>query len=191
MPLYTAVLDACVLVPVSLADTLLRIAEKGLYRPLWSGRILAEAQGAIEEIRPGTDAAKRFAVMSHAFADAMVPGWEGLQDAISLPDPDDRHVVAAAIHGGAHGIITANLADFPASALGPLGLEAVHPDDFLLDQFDLSPSTVLQVIREQAAGTRRPPLTRHDLAAALGRAGVPRFADEILRLMSAPRGNGT
>jgi hypothetical protein len=61
MPLYTAVLDACVLVPVSLADTLLRVAEKGLYRPLWSGRILGEAQGAIEEIRPGIEVAKRFA----------------------------------------------------------------------------------------------------------------------------------
>jgi hypothetical protein len=189
MPLYTAVLDACVLVPVSLADTLLRVAEKGLYRPLWSGRILAEAQGAIEEIRPGTDVTKRFAGMRQAFSDAMVTGWEALQDGIFLPDPDDRHVVATAIRGGAHGIITANLADFPASALDPLGLESGHPDDFLLDQLDLSPSTILQVIREQAADTRRPPLTRHDLAATLGRAGVPRFADEILRLMSAPRGN--
>jgi hypothetical protein len=190
MPPYTAVLDACVLVPVSLADTLLRIAEKGLYRPLWSARILDEAQGAIEEIRPGTDPTKRFSSMRQAFGDAMVTDWEGLQDGISLPDPDDRHVVAAAIRGGAHGVITANLADFPASALDPLGLDAVHPDDFLLDQLDLSPSTIVQVILEQAADTRRPPLTRHDLAAVLGRAGVPRFADEILRRMSAPRGNG-
>jgi hypothetical protein len=56
MPRYTAVLDACVLVPIALADTLLRVAEKGLYRPLWSGRILAEAQAATEEILPGGDA---------------------------------------------------------------------------------------------------------------------------------------
>ena len=53
MPRYTAVLDACVLVPIALADTLLRVAEKGLYRPLWSDRILAEAQAATEEIHPG------------------------------------------------------------------------------------------------------------------------------------------
>jgi len=58
MPRYTAVLDACVLVPIALADTLLRVAEKGLYRPLWSGRILAEAQAATGEIHPGIDAAR-------------------------------------------------------------------------------------------------------------------------------------
>lgn len=76
--------------------------------------------------------------------------------------------------------------DFPATALEPFGLEAVHPDDFLLDQLDLSPPTILQVIREQAAHTRRPPLTPRDLATLLGRAGVPGFADEILRRMANP-----
>jgi hypothetical protein len=72
MPRYTAVLDACVLVPIALADTLLRVAEKGLYRPLWSDRILAEAQAATEEIHPGMDAGKRFAQMREAFDDALV-----------------------------------------------------------------------------------------------------------------------
>ncbi len=70
MPRYTAVLDACVLVPVALADTLLRLAEKGLYRPLWSDRILAEAQEATEEIHPGIDISKRFTSMREAFGDA-------------------------------------------------------------------------------------------------------------------------
>jgi hypothetical protein len=186
MPRYAAVLDACVLVPIALADTLLRIAEKGLYRPLWSYRILAEAQAAIEEIHPGIDAAKRFASMREAFDDSMVTGWEELEPGIWLPDEDDRHVAAAAIRGGAQGIITANVKDFPAAALEPLGLEAVHPDDFLLDQLDLSPPTILQVIRDQAARTRRPSLTPRDLATLLGRAGVPGFADETLRLMATP-----
>jgi hypothetical protein len=72
MTRYTAVLDASVLVPVALADTLLRIAEKGLYRPLWSDRILMEAQEAIEEIYPGIDVTKRFADMRDAFDDALV-----------------------------------------------------------------------------------------------------------------------
>lgn len=186
MTRYTAVLDACVLVPIALADTLLRVAEKGLYRPLWSDRILFEAQDAIEEIHPGIDAGKRFTSMREAFDDALVTGWEELQPGIHLPDDDDRHVVAAAIRGGADAIVTANLTDFPATALGPLGLEAVHPDDFLLDQVGLSPPTLVQVIREQAAHTRKPRLTPQDLATRLGRAGVPGFADEILRLMSTP-----
>jgi hypothetical protein len=151
MPRYTAVRDACVLMPITLADTLLRVAEKGLYRPLWSGRILAEAQAATEEIHPGIDAGKRFAQMREAFDDALVTGWEELGPAIRLPDPDDRHVVAAAAQGGAQAIITANVKDFPAAALRPLSLEVVHPDDFLLDQLDLTPPTLVQVIREQAA----------------------------------------
>jgi predicted nucleic acid-binding protein len=187
----TARLDACVLVPIALADTLLRVAEKGLYRPLWSDRILAEAQAATEEIHPGMDAGKRFTQMREAFDDALVTGWEELEPGIRLPDPDDRHVLAAAIRGGADAIITANVKDFPAAALEPLGLEAVRPDDFLLDQLDLSPPTILQVIRDQAARTRRPPLTPRDLATLLGRAGVPGFADEILRLMASPLDGGT
>lgn len=109
-----------------------------------------------------------------------------LEAGLTLPDEDDRHVLAAAIKGGAQAIITANLPDFPATTLSPLGLEARHPDDFLLDQLDLSPPTVLQIIREQAAHTRRPPLTPQDLTTLLGRTGVPGFADEILRLMSTP-----
>ena len=97
MPRYTAVLDACVLVPIALADTLLRVAEKGLYRPLWSDRILAEAQAATEEIHPGIDAGKRFAQMREAFDDAVVTGWKELEPGLLLPDEDDRHVLAAAI----------------------------------------------------------------------------------------------
>jgi transposase InsO family protein len=65
--------------------------------------------------------------MREAFDDSLITGWEDLEGGLSLPDKDDRHVIAAAIKGGAQTIITANLADFPAAALGPLGLEAVHP----------------------------------------------------------------
>lgn len=185
MPMPTAVLDACVLVPISLADTLLRVAEQGLYRPLWSDRILAEAQTAISRINPEADVTRRFVAMRTAFADALVADWEPLESGISLPDKNDRHVVAAAIRGGADTIVTANLSDFPAAVLEPLGLEIIHPDDFLLNQFDLSPAAVLEVIRQQAAMTKRPPLTAYDMVAILNRAGVPRFAAEVLRLISS------
>lgn len=188
MPRYTVVLDACVLVPIALADTLLRVAERGLHRPLWSDRILTEAQEAIEESHPGIDVAKRFTSMREAFEDALVTDWEALEPGIQLPDEDDRHVVAAAIRGGADAIVTANRTDFPATTLSPLGLEALHPDGFLLDQVDLSPPTIVQVIREQAAHTKNPPLSPQDLATLLSRAGVPGFADKILRLMSTPLG---
>jgi hypothetical protein len=186
MPRYGVVLDACVLVPIALADTLLRVAETGLYRPLWSDRILAEAHQAITEIHPGIDVTKRFTDMCEAFDDALVTGWERFEAGIVLPDEDDRHVVAAAMRADAQAIVTANVSDYPASALGPLGLEAVHPDTFLMDQLDLSPPTVLQVIRDQAAHTARPRLAPRELTGLLARAGVPGFADEVLRLMSTP-----
>lgn len=186
MPLYSAFLDACVLVPISLADTLLRVAERELYRPLWSGRILAEAADAVLEIHPDltTDVvAKRFTAMHDTFDDASVEGWEAFEGTLMLPDADDRHVVAAAMRGKADAIVTANFRDFPAETLEPLEIAVVHPDDFLLDQLDLAPRVVLDVLREQAAHTRNPPLTPTDLLTRLARAGVPAFADEAGRMI--------
>lgn len=186
MARYTGLLDACVLVPISLADTLLRIAERGLYRPLWSQRILGEATDAVLTVHPDICPElihKRFAAMDDAFDDARVDGWQPLAATLTLPDPDDRHVVAAAVVGHADAIVTANISDYPAEALRPLGLQATHPDDFLLDQPDLAPRIVLDVLVEQAAHTRHPALTPYDLTVRLARAGVPRFADEITRLL--------
>lgn len=172
-------LDACVLVPVALADTLLRLAEADLYRPLWSERVLAEVVSAIEEIHPELAdgrARRRAATMDHAFDDACVRGWERLVQGIASPDEDDRHVVAAALRGQADLIVTANLSDFPASSLEPLGLEAQGPDDFLLNQLDLDPDVVVRVLHEQAEATQRPAITFDALVGHLARCGVPQFA---------------
>ena len=111
---YAAVLDACVLVPIALADTLLRLAERDLYQPLWSARIVAEATDAIVVIHPELSPERvraRFAAMDDAFEDACVEGWETLEHAVALPDADDRHVVAAALGGQADAIVTANVGD--------------------------------------------------------------------------------
>jgi predicted nucleic acid-binding protein len=119
---YAAVLDACALVPIALADTLLRVAERELYRPMWSSRIVAEASAAIVEVHPdmlAEQVAKRFAAMEDAFEDTAVGGWEHLEASVTLPDPDDRHVVAVALQGRADGIVTANIADYPADVLRP------------------------------------------------------------------------
>jgi predicted nucleic acid-binding protein len=186
LPRYTALLDACVLVPIALADTLLRVAERELYRPLWSERILAEAADAVLEIHPDLApdvVAKRFAAMNDTFKDAPVEGWEIFEGTLTLPDPDDRHVVAAAMRGRADAIVTANIRDFPDETLAPLEIAVVHPDDFLLDQLDLAPRVVLDLLREQAAHTRNPPLTPTDLLTRLARAGVPAFADEAGRMI--------
>jgi predicted nucleic acid-binding protein len=172
------------MVPVVLTDTLLRVAERGLYRPLWSRAILDEAQDAVLAVHPHLDreaVGRRFQDMNHTFEDALVTGWESLVDGIDLPDPDDRHVVAAAMRGGAQAIVTSNVKDFPDSTLARLDLATVHPDTFLLDQLDLAPPVVLDVLREQAAQTRRPKFDVEDVIARLSRAGAAGFADEVAR----------
>jgi hypothetical protein len=106
--LYAALLDSCVLVPNALCDSLLRFAEAGFYRPLWSQRILDEVFGAVCTIHPEIEPSRirrRLDAMSSAFADADVVGWEPIAAGLDLPDPDDRHVLAAAIAGGAQSLV--------------------------------------------------------------------------------------
>jgi len=184
MARFSVFLDACVLVPIALADTLLRLAEADLYRLLWSERVLDEMVDAIEVVHPGLAAGSaraRADAMQRAFDDACVTGWQSLESGIVLPDPDDRHVVAAALRGRADMIVTANLRDFPVGSLGDVGLEVQHPDDFLLDQIDLYPGLTLHALRTQSADYSRPDMTVEAILVQLARAGVPRFADEVRR----------
>ena len=184
MSRFAALLDACVLVPVALTDTLLRLAECELYRPLWSARILEEAQLAVAAIHPEVDPeriSRRFRQMDAAFPDASLDGWHRVQGGLELPDRDDRHVLAAAIAGRADVIVTANVRDFPAEVLREYSLEALSPDQFLLDHLDLAPGMVIRAVREQAKATREPALTAEALVGILDRCGVPQFAAELGR----------
>lgn len=184
MAIYSVVLDACVLVPISLADTLLRTAEKQLFRPVWSERILAETMTAILRVHPNVDPKlieKRMWFMNETFPGAMVRDLDDLVSGLSLPDPNDNHVLAAALRGRCDAIVTANLQDFPAKYLDRFGLEAISPDDFLLNQLDLATRPVLDCLLEQAAATQNPSLEIEELLVNLGRAGAPNFADEALK----------
>lgn len=183
--MYAALLDSCVLVPNALCDSLLRFAEAGFYRPLWSERILDEVFGAVCAIHPEIDPTmvrRRLDAMSAAFADADVIGWEPIAAGLDLPDPDDRHVLAAAIAGSAQSLVTFNLKDFPVEPLTPTGIEARHPDEFLLDQLDLFPSVALEVLINQAADMHNPPSDLAGLLNRLERCGVPDFAEAVRRL---------
>ncbi|RGE18869.1 putative toxin-antitoxin system toxin component, PIN family [Leucobacter sp. wl10] len=182
MARFTAFLDACVLVPIAPCDTLLRLADSGAFRPLWSARVVDEALRALERIHPDVDQSRflsRFRSMDEAFEDAGVEGWESLEQAIDLPDPDDRHVVAAALRGRADAIITENTKDFPPTTLAPLGLEAIRLDDFLLDQYDLNPSVTRRVVAEQAAAMTQPPVELDVLLSKLARSGAREFAKTL------------
>ncbi|MEU4014875.1 PIN domain-containing protein [Microbacterium sp. NPDC028030] len=182
MARFAAFLDACVIVPLAPCDTMLRMADAGAFRPLWSQKVLDEALSALERIHPDADPSRfrsRFRSMNEAFDDALVEGWESLVAGIELPDPDDAHVVAAALLGRADVIVTENVKDFPDSVLTPLGLEAIRTDEFLLDQFDLSPGATCRIVKEQSAAMRRPPVEISQLLDRLARSGVPSFAQRV------------
>jgi predicted nucleic acid-binding protein len=139
---YSAVLDACVMHPVWLRSALLWMAEEGLFRPLWSGQILDEWQRSVLRKYPDTDPtafSKLRTTVESNFEEAMVNIPSELlnfpQDL--LPDPNDNHVLFAAICGRADAIVTANIKDFPADILKTFELEVRHPDDFLVDILSL------------------------------------------------------
>lgn len=181
--MFTALLDANVLVPVSLADTILRAAEKGLFIPRWSATIMRETYDAIAKVHPELTATRRqtrIISMNSSFPDASVAWHMSMIADIELPDPDDRHVVAAARAGHADVIVTHNIKDFPEQTLQQFGLEVVGPDCFLLDMLDLFPKAMLAVIQDQALDTKRPPLSVKDVLESLTKAGAPQFAKDVM-----------
>lgn len=171
-----AILDACVLYPASLRDFLLRLVEAEVFDGYMTKGILDECFRSIHRNRPDLDPAKlrrTREVLEDAFSDLMIEGHERLIESLDLPDPDDRHVLAAAIHVGAPTIVTFNLRDFPASALAPHGVSAVQPDAFGLACVETNPEAVLDVLREQAAELRNPPSTVAELLDRLASQGLP------------------
>lgn len=154
---YASVLDACVLAPMPLCDTLLRLAEyPAFYRPLWSEEILGEV-GNVLENRLGFSVDqrnRRLGAMRMAFPEAMVKLPSKL-DSFRCPDEKDRHVIAAAVRGQANAIITSNTKHFPPDCLDEYGLLCQTPDDFLVHQFHLNPPQVFDKIDQQTAAIRQ------------------------------------
>lgn len=117
---FTAFYDASVLYPSELRNLLMHLALTGLFRAKWSAAVHEEWIRALLRRRPDLSREKlertRMLMDLHA-ADALVTGYEDLIEGLQLPDPDDRHVLAAAIRGQADVIVTANLRDFPADLI--------------------------------------------------------------------------
>lgn len=176
-----AVYDACVLHPAPLRDLLIRLDRAGLVRARWTEEILDECFRSILRRRPELEAPLRRTreLMVAAVPDCMVSGYEELVNGLTLPDPDDRHVLAAAIHGDAEVIVTSNLADFPDDALARHEIVARAPDDFVLDLMATAPGTVAAVVAHQAADLRSPPRTVQELLDTLAKCCLPKAVEKL------------
>ena len=182
---FVVLYDACVLYPAPLRDLFLRVAAAGLVRARWSDQILDECFRNILLNRPDLQPAplgRTRELMNRAVADCLVTGHEDLIDGISLPDPDDRHVLAAAVRAGAQSIVTFNLSDFPAERLAPYDVEAVHPDDYVLGLIDLAPGALCAVVSEQAASLRNPPRSIGELLDTLQANGIVQSVAKLREL---------
>jgi predicted nucleic acid-binding protein len=170
-----AVLDANVLYPARLRDLFIRLAIAGLYRARWSDKILDECFGHIVVDRPDLPATRlerTRMLMNVAVPDALVTDDPELVEKLDLPDPKDRHVLATAITAGASLVVTANLADFPTSALEAHGVEAISPDEFAHRLVTTDPDATAEVVERQAADLRNPRMTTAELLDGLAAVGL-------------------
>ncbi|GHA53201.1 PIN domain-containing protein [Amylibacter ulvae] len=172
------VLDACVLYPTVMREVLLGAASKGLFTPLWSVRIIGEWQRAA--VRNGDDigasAGVEIALLGANWPDASVTIDKFVGDEIWLPDPDDVHVLQAAIAGQADAIITANIKDFPTRVLSNHGILRRDPDGFLLELAQNHPTEMDGVVGDVLARAIAISGEDQDLRKLLKRTRLPRLA---------------
>ncbi len=181
----TVIYDSCVLYPNYLRDLLIRLARTGTVRACWTERILSEVRDNLNENR-GIDSRKLLRLtdlMTAAVPDCIVTEYEDLGPSVTLPDPDDLHVLAAAVQAGAQQIVTANLRDFPKAVLAPFEVEAISPDQFVLNQVESRAGAVAQVVTEAAGDCHAPPLAVADLLSIYSKSGLVRSAAALRDLM--------
>lgn len=178
---YTVILDANVLYPNLLRDILLSLASAGLFHARWTARINEEWTRNLVANRP--EIAPKIGLLleqvNQAVPDCLVEDYEFLIDSLVLPDADDRHVLAAAIMGHADAIVTNNLKDFPAKVMATYGIEAQHPDDFIMNQLELRPFEALEVFKRVRAKRRNPACTAAELIDLVERNGLPQTAQHL------------
>lgn len=177
-----AVYDANILYPAPLRDLFIRLAQAGLVRARWTNMIHDEWMRNVLANNPALSADRLLrtrTLMDEAVRDCLVTGYEDLIDTLTLPDPDDRHVLAAAIRADVEVIVTYNLKDFPGDALSCYGIEALHPDDFLVSLLDAAPGLVCAAVKRQRVSLRNPPKTVAELLATLEGQGLSQSAERL------------
>lgn len=175
LPVQIAMLDACVLYPATLRNFILRLAEEDAFVPAWSDEIVDEFVRGVLRDRPAVkleSLQRTVALMNDAFPDARVTGYGNLMRSLTLPDADDRHVLAAALKSKATTIVTLNLKDFPAATMAKHGIAAVHPDAFVAGLLNSDPDMVGRAFAAQQQSLKNPPVSVPDLLAKLELQGL-------------------
>ena len=179
---YPVILDACVLYPARLRDLLMHLGIAGLYQPKWSRCIQDEWCRNLIANRPDIlpeTLQRTVKMMNSALPDANVTGYKGLISNLHLPDPNDRHVLAAAIRAKAEIIVTLNHKDFPPELLGPYEIETLHPDAFISDLFDLNHALTLEAVRRQRLSLKHPSMAVDEFLDMLLKQGLPMTVKEL------------
>lgn len=182
MTQFTVVYDACVLYPAAPRDFLMHLAITNLFRARWTDRIHEEWIPNVLRDRPDLTArqlARTRQLMDENILDCLVTGYESLIPTLSLPDPNDRHVLAAAIRCGANSIVTFNTKDSPKKSLEPFGIEAFHPDEFVLSQVCRAPSIVCSAAKRQRVSLCNPPKNVDEYLNCLSQQGLHLASDAL------------
>ena len=180
---FSVVLDACVLYPAPVRDILLCIAQEELFRPKWSNIIMNEwtrnlLKNRIDLSEERLERTVR--AMNIAFPDAMVSSFENLINAVVLPDLNDRHVVAAAIRCQADSIITFNLKDFPRKVMKELGIQAIHPDNFICQLMELDKDACIKAFVSQVNRLNNPPRKQIDVLNTFEKCGLVQSSELLM-----------
>ena len=160
----------------------MQLAMTGLFRAKWTEEIHEEWIRNVLKNR--TDLKRKQLertrdLMNEHVLDCVVDGYQELMSAITLPDEDDRHVLAAAIRCKADVIVTFNLKDFPVSELTKYDVEAQHPDEFIHNLFDLDGAAVASAVKRQRVSLKNPSVSVDHLLSTLENQGLAKTVDEL------------
>lgn len=185
--MQSAILDACVLYPAPLRDFFMRLAVK-LYQPKWTNAIHEEWMRNVLADRPDLTLSQltrtRNLMNQHGGA-CLVTGYEYLIPTLILPDPKDRHVLAAAIKARASIIVTFNLKDFPLQTLVTHSIRAVHPDDFAFSLYQADPDQFIQLVKRHRQALVNPPKEVDEYLATLSKCDLRKTMDALQAHYSA------
>ena len=180
----TALLDANVLYSAQIRDITLQLARDNLYRARWTSAIQDEWTKALLKRSPHISRKSLFRTrrkMDNSFRGALLSGYEHLIDDLELPDPDDHHVLAAAIWGRCHVLVTQNTRHFPRETLEPYAVQVQHPDEFLAQLMLSRTVQFCSSVRRVLARLSNPPYSAEEYLANLELSGLHLTSSELKR----------